>query len=147
MRRPRQAEELRVHHVGGNAGADAAVHFDAVEGAPVGLEGVAGDFGALESGLFAEVFGDIGVGVDLVEPLHLAAVGAVGEVVLPAVAEFQEEQENQQDVRLSGRQGLTAPGGEERGGKQRDDGGQDDAVVGGKGQLVGEDQRPRRWRG
>ena len=53
----------------------------------------------------------------LVEPLHLAAVGAIGEVVLRAIAEFEQEQENQQDMRLGGGQGLTAPGGEQGGGK------------------------------
>src|ERR1035437_717368 len=53
-----------------------------MEGAPVGRKGVRGDFGALESGLLAQVPGDIGVGVDFVEPLHLAAVGAVGEAIL-----------------------------------------------------------------
>src|ERR1035437_2145241 len=79
-----------------------------MEGAPVGRKGVRGDFGALESGLLAQVPGDIGVGVDFVEPLHLAAVGAVGEAVLAGVAEFQQEQENQQDARLGGGQGAAA---------------------------------------
>ena len=68
------------------------------------LKGAAGNFGALESGLLAEVIGDIGVGVNLVEPQHLAAVGAVGEVVLRAIAGFEQEQENQQDMRLGGGQ-------------------------------------------
>src|ERR1017187_8505988 len=100
---------------------------------------VASDFGALESGLLAEVLGDVAVRLDRVEPLHLVAIGAVGEVVLAGVAELQEEQEHQQDMRLRPGEGLMAPSGEECGGQQGDDRGQDDAVVGGEGQPVGED--------
>jgi hypothetical protein len=86
------------------------MHFDAVPAAPVGSEGVLRDFGALESGLLAQVGGDIGVGVEFVELLHLIAVGTIGETVLARVAEFEEEQEHKEGLGLRDGEHFAAVG-------------------------------------
>ena len=67
--------------------------------------------------------------------------------VLRAVAEFEEEQQDEQYVGLRGGERIAAVGGEESGGQQGDDAGENDAIVDGESELVGEEHELRERRG